>query len=257
MYLVCNIGPGNCNRSKDKNFDILICMIIFFGLIYSAFPWIGSIFFTFIFTGIPQNYVPRETCFLLESITTDAPSRRGVSCNIPEDCLDAWPLLLMKAGTRWITDSRADPSVWVHFWSTDMVYLGFFNSPKIISLTPKLTWRTAFLRYTLLTGPTVSTFKNLMRRKGSSLVFPSAPPQLYFTLQPIVSPPTVTPGEHPSPKLLCSYFWVQVHNLQSLQSNCIFPLPEVASPIFQVLITLSHSISFLSYFFCSSHWVYR
>lgn len=72
----------------------------FLGINLLSIPLNRQHFFTFIFTGIPQNYVPRETCFLLESITTDAPSRRGVSCNIPEDCLDAWPLLLMKAGTK-------------------------------------------------------------------------------------------------------------------------------------------------------------
>lgn len=102
----------------------------FLGINLLSIPLNRQHFFTFIFTGIPQNYVPRETCFLLESITTDAPSRRGVSCNIPEDCLDAWPLLLMKAGTRWITDSRADPSVWVHFWSTDMGLPGLFQQSK-------------------------------------------------------------------------------------------------------------------------------
>lgn len=65
--------------------------------------------FLFIFSGIPQNHVPKESRFPLEGITTDAPSKRGVSCDFPENCLGAWPLLLMKAGTRWITDSQSWP----------------------------------------------------------------------------------------------------------------------------------------------------
>lgn len=118
---------------------------------------------------------------------------RCPSCDFPENCLGAWPLLLMKAGTRWITVSQSWPlclgplSIYWHGLP------GLFQQSKDHKPDSKAYLKNCFSKVHFTDKTNCLHVQKLDEKKGEPTSFPSRPPpQLYFTVQPIVSPPTVS-----------------------------------------------------------------